>query len=137
MIEKIGVIGSGQMGTGIAHVCALSGFDVVLVDIDPEALSRALQNIDRNIDRQIARGKISPAEKAAALQRIRTSQRYDALADCDLVVEAATENEDIKREVFKTLVPLLKPGAIIATNTSSISITRLAAVTDRPGRFIG
>ncbi len=137
MINRIGVIGAGQMGSGIAHVCALTGFDVRLLDIAPEPLDRALATIDKNLSRQAAKGRITEADKDAALARISTGVDYAAFGDCDLVIEAATENEDIKREIFKTLMPHLKEDALVATNTSSISITRLAATTDRPERFIG
>ncbi|HET8726898.1 MAG TPA: 3-hydroxybutyryl-CoA dehydrogenase [Alphaproteobacteria bacterium] len=137
MIKSIGVIGSGQMGSGIAHVCALNGFDVSLMDVNPEALKKALDGIRRHMERQASKGKIVEADVEPALKRIRTGTDYRGFADCDLVIEAATENEDIKREIFKQLVPNLKADALIATNTSSISITRLAATTDRPERFIG
>ncbi|WP_207479883.1 3-hydroxybutyryl-CoA dehydrogenase [Arenibaculum pallidiluteum] len=137
MIEKIGVIGAGQMGSGIAHVCAMAGFQVMLTDIDAQALDRAVGNISRNIDRAIAKGKATEAEKSAALGRIGTGTDLSAHGQCDLVIEAATENEEIKRQIFKSLVPHLKPEALVATNTSSISITRLAACTDRPSKFIG
>jgi 3-hydroxybutyryl-CoA dehydrogenase len=136
-LNRIGVVGAGQMGRGIAHVCALAGLDVVLTDISPEALARGLEIIDVNMSRQVARGRIREEDKEAALARIRTAPDYAALGDRDMVIEAATEKEDVKREVFKTLVPCLKPEALIATNTSSISITRLASATDRPGKFIG
>jgi 3-hydroxybutyryl-CoA dehydrogenase len=137
MMKTIGVIGAGQMGTGIAHVCALAGLSVHLGDVDPAALERAVQVIDRNLVRQVSRGKISEGDKQAAMAHITTGSDYAQFADCDIVIEAATEKEVIKREIFKLLVPKLKPDAIIATNTSSISITRLAATTDRPGKFIG
>ncbi len=137
MIQKIGVIGAGQMGSGIAHVCALNGFDVSLMDVNPEALKKARDVIRHNLERQASKGKISEADVAVALGRIQTSTEYRSFADCDLVIEAATENEDVKREIFRNLVPNLKEDALIATNTSSISITRLAATTDRPERFIG
>jgi 3-hydroxybutyryl-CoA dehydrogenase len=136
-IRRIGIIGAGQMGGGIAHVCALTGFEVVLSDTDAAALAAAVATIERNLARQVARGTIREEDKAAALARIGTTPDYAAFADCDLVVEAATENEDIKRAIFKQLTPILRPDALIATNTSSISITRLAAATDRPGKFIG
>jgi 3-hydroxybutyryl-CoA dehydrogenase len=136
-IRRIGVIGAGQMGGGIAHVCALAGFEVVLTDIEAAALANAVATIERNLARQVARGRIGEAEKAAALARIHPAPDYAALADCDLIIEAATEKEEVKRAIFKKLVPILKPDALIATNTSSISITRLAAATDRPGKFIG
>jgi 3-hydroxybutyryl-CoA dehydrogenase len=136
-IRIIGVIGAGQMGSGIAHVCALSGYDVRLSDVDPRALDRALEVIDRNLGRQVARGKIGEQDKEAAERRIRTGTEYEMFRDCDLVIEAATEKEEVKREIFKKLLPFLKPSAVVASNTSSISITRLAAATDRPERFIG
>jgi 3-hydroxybutyryl-CoA dehydrogenase len=136
-IHSIGVIGAGQMGSGIAHVCALAGYDVRLIDIEQKAIQHALELIDRNLSRQVARGKVSEADKNAALKRIRTGTGYELFNDSDVVIEAATEKEEIKREIFKKLVPQLKPSAIIASNTSSISITRLAAATDRPDRFIG
>ena len=136
-IKTIGVIGAGQMGSGIAHVCALAGYDVRMSDVEAKALENALAVVDRNLTRQVGRGHVSESDKSAALRRIKTGTAYDMFGDCDVVIEAATEKEDIKREIFKKLLPQLKSTAIIATNTSSISITRLAAVTDRPGRFIG
>ncbi len=136
-IKIIGVIGAGQMGSGIAHVCALAGYQVRLTDVDPKALDNALQVIDRNLARQVSRGKVGEADKNAALKRIRTGTSYEIFSECDVVIETATEKEDIKREIFKKLVPMLSKSAIVATNTSSISITRLAAATDRPDRFIG
>jgi 3-hydroxybutyryl-CoA dehydrogenase len=137
MMKTIGVIGAGQMGSGIAHVCALAGLSVHLGDVDPAALERAVQTIDRNLVRQVSRGKISEGDKQAAMAHIVTGTDYAQFGDCDIVIEAATEKEAVKREIFKLLVPKLKPEALIATNTSSISITRLAATTDRPGKFIG
>jgi len=136
-LHRIGVIGAGQMGGGIAHVCALAGFEVALTDISEEALQRGREAIDRNLSRQVARGKIREEDKAAVLGRIRTGLDYALFGDCDMVIEAATEREEIKREIFKKLTPALRPDALIATNTSSISITRLASSTDRPGKFIG
>jgi 3-hydroxybutyryl-CoA dehydrogenase len=136
-LSRIGVIGAGQMGSGIAHVCALAGFEVALTDIGEDALQRGRETIDRNLSRQITRGKIGEEDKAATLGRIRTGLDYAMFGDCDMVIEAATEKEEIKREIFKKLVPTLKPEALIATNTSSISITRLASSTDRPDKFIG
>jgi 3-hydroxybutyryl-CoA dehydrogenase len=136
-IRTIGVIGAGQMGSGIAHVCALSGYDVRLNDISDEALKKGLDAISKGYDRQIARGEIREEQKAPAMKRIKCATAFGMFGECDLVIEAATEKEDVKREIFKKLVPTLKPAAIVATNTSSISITRLAASTDRPGRFIG
>jgi len=136
-LRRIGVIGAGQMGAGIAHVCALAGFEVALTDVGEEALQRGRETIGRNLSRQVSRGKIREEDKAAALQRVRTGLDYALFGDCDMVIEAATEREEIKREIFKKLIPTLKPKALIATNTSSISITRLASSTDRPGKFIG
>ena len=136
-LSRIGVVGAGQMGGGIAHVCALAGIDVVITDIDDEALQSGRQAIERNLSRQVARGTIREEDKDAALARIHTGLDYALFGDCDMVIEAATEKEDIKREIFKKLTPALKPEALIATNTSSISITRLASATDRPGKFIG
>ena len=137
MIKEIGVIGAGQMGNGIAHVSAASGFDVKLVDVSQDQLDKALATIGRNMDRQVKRELLTADDKAAALARIETGLDLAILSDCDFVIEAATENEDIKVDIFKKLVPHLKPDARIGTNTSSISITRLAAVTDRPEKFIG
>jgi len=137
MIKTIGVIGAGQMGNGIAHVSALAGLEVRLLDVNEEALKHALEIIDTNMQRQVRRATIQDAERKAALKRIKTGTDYALLKDCDIVVEAASENEQVKREILKKLCPVLKPEAIIASNTSSISITRLAASTDRPARFIG
>ncbi|WP_343716774.1 3-hydroxybutyryl-CoA dehydrogenase [Inquilinus sp.] len=137
MIQTIGVIGAGQMGSGIAQVGAQSGFTIRLMDVDAKALERAREAIEGHVDRLIGRGKLTAEEKPAVLARIHTASEYQTFKDCDLVVEAATENEAIKREIFKQLVPHLNEQAMVATNTSSISITRLAATTDRPERFIG
>ncbi|MDY0881246.1 3-hydroxybutyryl-CoA dehydrogenase [Dongia soli] len=137
MIEKVGVIGAGQMGNGIAHVCALSKFDVKLIDINEAQLKKALQTIDTNMSRQVKRGFITEDDHQAALSRIATGQSYELLKDCDFIIEAATEKEEIKKEIMKALCPVLKPEAMLASNTSSISITRLAAATDRPSKFIG
>jgi 3-hydroxybutyryl-CoA dehydrogenase len=136
-LTRIGVVGAGQMGQGITHVCALAGLDVVLADVNNDVLARSLETIDANLGRQVARGRIKEDEKETALDHIKTATDFAAFAECDLVIEAATEKEDVKREVYKQLVPKLKPAALIATNTSSISITRLASATDRPGKFIG
>ena len=136
-LTRIGVVGAGQMGRGITHVCALAGLDVVLADVSTEVLTRSLETIDTNLGRQVARGRIKEVEKTAALKHIKTTTDFSAFADRDMVIEAATEKEEVKREVYKQLVPKLKPETLIATNTSSISITRLAAATDRPGKFIG
>ena len=136
-LHRIGIIGAGQMGGGIAHVCTLAGIDVVVTDINEEALQRGRQAIERNLSRQAARGTIREEDKNAALARIQMGLDYALFADCGMVIEAATEKEEVKREIFKKLTPHLKPDALIATNTSSISITRLASATDRPGKFIG
>jgi 3-hydroxybutyryl-CoA dehydrogenase len=136
-LNRIGVVGAGQMGRGITHVCALAGLDVVLADVNETVLAQSVEIIDANLGRQVARGRIREDEKTAALQHIAAVTDYAAFAECDMVIEAATEKEEVKREVFKHLVPKLKPGTLIATNTSSISITRLASATDRPGKFIG
>jgi len=136
-IKRIGVIGAGQMGSGIAHVCALAGYEVRLADVDQARLDKALQKIGKNLDRQVGSGRIEAAERDAALGRITTGTDYAMFEDCDVVIESATENEEVKREIFKALCPHLKPDTILCTNTSSISITRLAASTDRPGRFMG
>jgi 3-hydroxybutyryl-CoA dehydrogenase len=136
-MRRIGVIGAGQMGSGIAHVCAVAGLDVRIVDVAEEVLARSKDGIARNLGRQAARGKLAEDDMAAALARITTGTDYADFGDCDLVIEAATENEEVKREIFKRLVPHLRADALVATNTSSISITRLAASTDRPGRFVG
>jgi len=137
MIRTIGVIGAGQMGNGIAHVAALHGYNVKLVDVDVYQIDQAKEIIDQNMGRQVKRGVITDAERKAALARIVTGQDYHLFNDCDLVIEAAVENEEVKREILKKLCPMLKPEAMIASNTSSISITRLAAATDRPARFMG
>ena len=136
-IASIGVVGAGQMGNGIAHVCALAGMPVVLVDVKPDALERAVATVARNMDRQLHRNAITAEEKAAALARITTASDYAACGDCDMVIEAATEKEDVKRAIYKALTPHLKPSCMLASNTSSISITRLGASTDRPEKFIG
>ena len=136
-IHKIGIIGAGQMGSGIAHVIALSGYDVSLYDIAKDKVDAAIGTIDRNLARQVASGKISEDDKRKALARITYAETMGKLGDADLVIEAATEDETVKRKIFVALCPFLKPNAIVSTNTSSISITRLAAATDRPERFIG
>ena len=136
-IARVGIIGAGQMGSGIAHVCAVAGLPVVLGDVKPEALDKALAIVGKNMDRQVAKGALSAEDKAAALARIATSIDYAAFADCDMVVEAATEKEEVKRAIYKALTPHLKPTCMLASNTSSISITRLGASTDRPAKFIG
>ena len=138
MLKTIAVIGAGQMGSGIAHVCALAGVDVTLIDVAEEALEKARSGIERNLGRQVARRTVTELAKAEALARIATGTALAAAAGADLVIEAATENEDVKKAIFRELCPLLRrEETLIASNTSSISITRLAAATDRPGRFIG
>jgi 3-hydroxybutyryl-CoA dehydrogenase len=136
-IAAMGVIGAGQMGNGIAHVCALAGLPVVLLDAKETVLDSALATITRNMDRQVNRGIVSAEDRDAALARISVSLDYAAFEDSDLVIEAATEKEEIKRAIFKQLTPHLKPSCLLASNTSSISITRLGANTDRPEKFIG
>ena len=136
-IKKVGVIGAGQMGSGIAHVCALAGFEVILTDVSPDRVKSSLATINGNMARQLSSGKISEAERKAALGRLTATSEMESLADVDLVIESATENEAVKREVYAAVCPILKPTALLATNTSSISITRLASATDRPERFIG
>lgn len=136
-IKKVGVIGSGQMGSGIAHVCAVAGFEVQLNDISRDRIQSGLASINGNMARQVSKGQLTEDERTAALSRIVPAESMDELGDVDLVIESAVENEQIKRKIFSQLCPLLKPEAILATNTSSISITRLAATTDRPERFIG
>jgi 3-hydroxybutyryl-CoA dehydrogenase len=136
-IRKVAVIGAGQMGNGISHVISLGRYDVMLYDLNKDRAEAALATINGNMARQIARGKISEEERREALGRIRIADSIEEFGDVDLVIEAATEDEDIKRRIFSGLCPHLKPDAMLATNTSSISITRLAASTDRPERFIG
>jgi 3-hydroxybutyryl-CoA dehydrogenase len=136
-IRKVGVIGAGQMGSGIAHVVALHGYDVALHDIAKEKVEAAIGQIDKNLTRQVASGKISEDEKQKALARITYAETMAGFGDSDIVIEAATEDETLKRKIFVALCPYIKPDAIVSTNTSSISITRLAAATDRPERFIG
>jgi 3-hydroxybutyryl-CoA dehydrogenase len=136
-IRSVGVVGAGQMGNGIAHVFALAGFDVTLNDISEEALQKAVALIDRNIERQVTRGKTSAADKAAAMARIRTTTRLADLGPSDLIIESATERETVKQAIFEDLLPHLAPHTILTSNTSSISITRLASRTDRPEKFMG
>ena len=137
MITKIGIIGAGQMGNGIAHVTALAGIDVLLLDAKPEAVEKAIAIISKNIDRQVAKGSVTAAAKADAMARIHVAAGYAAFADTEIVIEAATEKEDVKKSIFRALLPHLKPETILATNTSSLSVTRLGSATDRPDRFIG
>src|SRR3981081_4906618 len=132
---KIGVIGAGQMGSGIAHVSALAGFDVKLNDLSPDRVKAGIATINGNMARQVSRKRITEEERQAGLKRITAADTLEALGDCDLVIEAATEQEDVKRTIFASLCPVLKPEAIVGSNTSSISITRLASSTDRPGPF--
>jgi 3-hydroxybutyryl-CoA dehydrogenase len=136
-ISTVGVIGAGQMGNGIAHVCALAGYHVVLHDTTEERVRSGLATIDGNLARQVQSGRIKEEERKAALERIRPARGLEDLAEVDIAIESATESEPVKRKIFTELCPILKPEATIATNTSSISITRLAAATDRPERFIG
>ncbi|HZP69693.1 MAG TPA: 3-hydroxybutyryl-CoA dehydrogenase [Pseudolabrys sp.] len=136
-IQSVGVIGAGQMGNGIAHVCALAGYSVLLNDVSADRIKAGMATINGNMARQVAKKTITEDDRKNALARIKPAEKFDAFSDCDLVIETATEKEDVKRKIFGELCPSLKPGAIIATNTSSISITRLAASTDRPERFIG
>ena len=136
-IKTVGVIGVGQMGVGIAHVFALAGYEVLIHDVSQSALAAAPELIERNLARQASKGQITEEERAAALARIGTASAVAGLAPCDLVVEAATENEAIKRKIFEGVVPHLQPHALLTSNTSSISITRLASSTDRPEKFMG
>ncbi|WP_029006661.1 3-hydroxybutyryl-CoA dehydrogenase [Azorhizobium doebereinerae] len=136
-IKKVGVIGAGQMGNGIAHVCALAGFDVVLNDQDPERVRSGLATINGNMAKQVSKGTVTEEARQAALKRIVTAEATEQLAECDLVIESATEKEDVKRKIFAGVCEVLRPDALLASNTSSISITRLGASTDRPERFIG
>jgi 3-hydroxybutyryl-CoA dehydrogenase len=136
-IKKVGVIGAGHMGSGIAHVCALAGLNVVLNDISADRLKAALATINGNMARQVKRKRITEEQRKDALKRITAADSIDGFADCDLVIEAATEKEEVKRKIFAELCPVLRSDAMIGSNSSSISITRLAAATDRPERFIG
>jgi len=136
-IRKVAVIGAGQMGSGIAHVCAAAGFDVLIHDVSPDRIKSSMATINGNMARQVASGKLEESERQAALGRISAAPQMERLAEADLVIEAATENETVKRQIFASACPLMRPETLLATNTSSISITRLAAATDRPERFIG
>ncbi|HSR78245.1 MAG TPA: 3-hydroxybutyryl-CoA dehydrogenase [Xanthobacteraceae bacterium] len=136
-IRKVGVIGAGQMGSGIAHVCALAGLDVALNDVSDDRIKEGLATVNGNMARQVARERITEEQRQAALKKIKPALNFEQFADCDLVIEAVTENEEVKRKIFSQLCPVLKPGALVGSNTSSISITRLAAATDRPEKFIG
>lgn len=136
-IQTVGIVGAGQMGNGIAHVFALAGYDVLMNDVSEESLSKALVTIDRNIERQVTRGKVTAEAKAEAMARIKTSLTIADLGPCDLIIEAATEKESVKDAIFKALGPHLGSDTILTSNTSSISITRLASRTDRPEKFMG
>jgi 3-hydroxybutyryl-CoA dehydrogenase len=137
VIRKVGVIGAGQMGAGIVHVCALAGFDVMLNDVSEDRIKAGLATINGNLARQASRKRITEEQRQAALKHISAAPKFEQFSDCDLVIEAVTEREDVKRKTLADLCPALKPDAMIGTNTSSISITRLAAATDRPEKFIG
>ena len=136
-IQSVGVIGAGQMGNGIAHVCALAGYTVLLNDLSADRIKAGLATINGNMAKQVGKKAITEDDRKSALSRIKPAEKYDALSDCDLVIETATEKEEVKRKIFSDLCTSLKSDAILATNTSSISITRLASSTDRPERFIG
>jgi 3-hydroxybutyryl-CoA dehydrogenase len=136
-IKTIGVIGAGQMGNGIAHVLSLAGYDVMMNDISQDALTAALAKIEKNIDRQVSRDLVSAADKTAALKRISSTTTLSDIGSADLVIESATERETVKQAIFEDLVPHLQPHTILTSNTSSISITRLASRTDRPEKFMG
>ena len=136
-IQKIGIVGAGQMGNGIAHVCALAGYDVILNDISQDSLDAAMTTVRKNLERQVSREKITQADQDATLGRISTTLRLPDLGATDLVIEAATERETVKQAIFEDLLPHLQPHTILTSNTSSISITRLASRTDRPEKFMG
>ncbi|MDX5393706.1 MAG: 3-hydroxyacyl-CoA dehydrogenase NAD-binding domain-containing protein, partial [Caulobacteraceae bacterium] len=136
-IKSVGVIGAGQMGSGIAHVCALGGYDVMLHDVSRERIDAGIANIERALSRQVSRGLIDQAAMDAALARIKPADELQTVGGSDLAIEAATENEEVKKTIFRALAPHLAGQTLLASNTSSISITRLASATDRPERFIG
>ena len=136
-MQVVGVVGAGQMGAGIAHVCALAGLRVTMLDSKPDALDKALGGISRNLDRQLAKGTITAEQKASALAAITLTTDYAGFGTADLVIEAAAEKEEVKRSIYRALTPHIRPECLLASNTSSISITRLGASTDRPERFIG
>ena len=136
-IETVGIVGAGQMGGGIAHVAALAGYQVLLYDLSPDNISKGIATISGNMARQVSGGKLEDAQRQQAIGRIRAANRIEDLASADLVIEAATEDEATKRKIYQQLCPVLNPEAVLATNTSSISITRLASSTDRAERFIG
>src|ERR1700754_3003103 len=137
MIEQIGIVGAGTMGNGIAQICAAAGLPVVMTDINDAALARGMSVVSNSVERLVNKQKMTDADRQAALSRIATTTDTAKFANCDLVIEAATENEDLKVKILKDLCTKLRPSALLATNTSSISITKLAAATDRPDRFIG
>jgi 3-hydroxybutyryl-CoA dehydrogenase len=136
-IKTVGIVGAGQMGAGIAHVCALAGYDVAFHDLSRERIDAGLDTVNRNLSRQVSRGMVSMEQMQSALARIQAAEALEAVGACDLIIEAATENEDVKKAIFKSLAPHLGNQTLLASNTSSISITRLASTTDRPERFIG
>jgi 3-hydroxybutyryl-CoA dehydrogenase len=136
-IQSVGVVGAGQMGNGIAHVMSLAGYDVMLSDVSADALTKAIEIMTGNMDRQVSREKITASERDTALARITTTQTLSELGQCDLIIESATERETVKQAIFEDLLPHLKPETILTSNTSSISITRLASRTDRPEKFMG
>ncbi|MEP7209667.1 MAG: 3-hydroxybutyryl-CoA dehydrogenase, partial [Alphaproteobacteria bacterium] len=136
-IRTIGVVGAGQMGNGIAHVCALAGYNVLLNDVSPERLAAGIKTIQRNLDRQVHREMITGEQSDAAMKRLRPVTALSEFSDVDFAIEAATEKEDVKKKIFDQLCPVMRKSAMLASNTSSISITRLGSATDRPERFIG
>jgi 3-hydroxybutyryl-CoA dehydrogenase len=136
-IKTVGIVGAGQMGSGIAHVCALAGYDVLLHDVSRDRIDAGVHSIERNMSRQVTRGIIRQEDMDAALKRIKGAAELQAVGQADLAIEAATEDESVKKTIFKALTPHLKPATLLASNTSSISITRLASSTDRPEKFIG
>ncbi len=136
-IKKIGIVGAGQMGNGIAHVCALAGHEIHLLDIDDDRLSAGLEAINKSLARQVTKATISQQDMDSAIARVATGKSYDGFKDCDLVIEAATENEELKKSILKDVCAVVSEDTIVASNTSSISITRLGAQTDRPGKFVG
>jgi 3-hydroxybutyryl-CoA dehydrogenase len=136
-INKIGIVGAGQMGAGIAHVCAVAGIHIVLSDVSEERIKAGIATLGGNLTRLVERKQLDEATRVAAMDRIKPARDYDDFADCDLIIEAAAESEEVKRKIFTALCPALRPDCMLATNTSSISITRLASVTDRPEKFIG
>jgi 3-hydroxybutyryl-CoA dehydrogenase len=136
-IKAVGVIGAGQMGSGIAHVCALNGYDVLLNDVSSEQIDKGLEAVRKGLERQVSKGQLDQAEMDKVMARVKPAKDYAALGGADIVIEAATESEEIKKDIFRAVCPHLKPDALLASNTSSISITRLASASDRPDRFIG